>query len=69
MELRYRMQSVRTGWGMESPATKDGKKQLLAARRADPEKFKWCRVYLVQQTHPTTVPLGRPFELTHRKYT
>jgi hypothetical protein len=67
-ETRYRMQSLRTGWGVEALATPEGKQELLRLRKEQKDKFKWSRIYLVRQTHPEVNRVGVPFELTHRKY-
>ena len=68
MEIRYRMQSLRTGWGVEAPATREGKEQLKTLRKKHKDKFKWCRVYLLQQQHPEVTKVLTPFQLTNRKF-
>jgi len=68
MEIRYRMQSLKTGWGVEAPNNIEGKKSLAQLRRQEKEKFKYARIYLVQQTHPEAFRLCEPFQLTHRVF-
>ena len=68
-ELRWRMQSLRTGWGIEAPFNEEGRKKLLKIRRTQRDKFKWCRVYAMQQMFPEIMPgYFTPFRLTHRQY-
>jgi len=64
---RWRMQSVKTGWGVEAPGTKEGKDQLLKMRKADKQKFKWCRIYLMEQLVPSVIEYYKPFRLTQGK--
>lgn len=68
MQIRYRMQSLRTGWGVEAELTAAGKKELERIRKKNPKKFKFCRVYPVRQMMPSHEKFLEPFKLTHRKY-
>jgi len=65
---RWRMQSLRTGWGMEAEPTAEGRKYLEQQRRAQKDKFKFCRLYECLQAMPDRVPLRKAFQLTHRAY-
>jgi len=67
-EKRYRMQSNKTGWGIEAPYSDYGKQELHTLRRKEKEKYKYCRIYVVNQIHPEVVPLYEPFKLTFRKF-
>jgi len=67
-EKRYRMQSTKTGWGVEAPFSDYGKQELRKIRRKDREKYKYCRIYVVNQMCPDAKPLYTPFKLTSRKY-
>lgn len=67
MEYRYRMQSLKTGWGMEGEPTEEGKRKLSRIRKQDPVRFKYCRVYLMRQLIPSHHKLYEPFRLTSIK--
>lgn len=67
MEYRYRMQSIRTGWGVEAEGTLKGKEELLKVRRKSPEMFKFCRVFLTRQFIPSHHDYLEPFKLTSRR--
>lgn len=66
-KYRWRMQSLKTGWGVEAPGTPEGKKELLKMRKKDRTKFRWCRIYLVEQLVPSVIKYYEPFRLTHKK--
>lgn len=66
MQYRYRMQSLRTGWGIEAEPTAEGKKELTKIRRQHPDKFKFCRVFMTRQFIPSHHDLLVPFRLTTR---
>lgn len=68
MQYRWRMQSLKTGWGMEADPTPEGKKELEKARRAKKHMFKYCRIYKVMQELPSTIRKLEPFQLTVRKF-
>jgi len=68
MEYRWRMQSLKTGWGMEAEPTSDGKKALTRERKKQKDKFKYCRIYKVMQELPSTIAFLEPFRLTNRKF-
>ena len=68
MAFRYRMQSLKTGWGVEAPPTCEGVRLLERMRRKEKQKFRWCRIFLVEQIEPTVVEYYKPFLLTHRQY-
>ena len=65
--FRWRMQSTRTGWGVEAPGDAGGKKELLKLRKKHNEKFKWCRIYLMEQMVPSVIEYYKPFRLTSGK--
>jgi len=67
MEIRYRMQSLKTGWGIEGPPTPEGKKKLEQIRKDYPDMYKFCRVYLVKQLIPFHHGLYVPFRLISLK--
>lgn len=67
MQYRYRMQSLRTGWGIEAEPTQEGKKALIKIRAQQPEKFKFCRVYMTKQLVPYHHDCLVPFKLTSRR--
>jgi len=68
MQYRWRMQSLKSGWGMEADPSPDGKKALIKQRRAQKSKFKYCRIYKVMQELPSTIGMLEAFRLTHRKF-
>jgi len=63
-EVRWRMQSVRTGWGVEAPYNEEGRKHLEEIRKKQKDKFKYCRVYKMLQMTTTETEFFVPFELT-----
>lgn len=63
-KLRYRMQSLKYGWGMEAEHTPEGKKELERARKENPDKYKYSRIYRVVQLQAGDIPLLTPFKLT-----
>ena len=67
MQYRYRMQSMRTGWGIEAEPTEEGKKQLMKIRKQQKDKFKFCRIYMARQLIPEHHDLLVPFRLTSLK--
>ena len=67
MQYRYRMQSLKTGWGIEAEPTKEGKKSLVKIRRKQKDKFKYCRIYLARQLIPSHHQYLEPFRLTSRR--
>ena len=67
-ELRWRMQSLKTGWGVEAENTPAGKKELHKMRRRQKEQFKYCRIYRVRQLLPENTKLMAPFQLTQKKF-
>lgn len=66
MEYRYRMQSLKTGWGIEAEPTPEGKRQLEWFRKKQRDKFKFCRIFLTRQLIPDHHKLLEPFRLTTR---
>lgn len=66
MQYRYRMQSLRSGWGVEAQPTQEGKKQLEQIRKQNPDQFKFCRPFLTKQIIPSHHPFLEPFLLTTR---
>jgi len=67
MQYRYRMQSLKTMWGVEAEPTPEGKKQLEQLRRQNPGKFKFCRIYLMKQLIPEHHKYLEPFQLVSIK--
>jgi hypothetical protein len=61
------MQSLKTGWGIEAEATREGKKKLERIRKKNPERFKYSRIYLVRQLIPLHHDYCEPFRLTSIK--
>lgn len=66
-QYRYRIQSLKTGWGVEAEPSEIGKKQLVKIRKEHPDKFKFCRVYMAKQMLPFHHACLEPFRLTSRK--
>ena len=66
-EVRWRMQSMRLGWGVEAPFTAEGKKELVKLRKQHKDKFKYCRVYKMIQMWKSPTELYVPFQLNYDK--
>jgi len=67
MRYRYRMQSLKTGWGMEGEPTPEGKTELEKVRKQHPAQYKFSRIYLAKQMIPFHHDVYRPFRLTSIK--
>lgn len=67
MEYRYRMQSLKTGWGIEAEPTREGKNTLKKIRKQQKDKFKYCRIYLARQLIPSHHGHLEPFRLIYLK--
>lgn len=64
-EVRWRMQSLKTGWGVEAPYSVEGKEQLERMRAKYKDKFKYCRVYKMLQMTTSETEFFVPFQLTY----